>query len=104
MSQPFSVQAQRNAACFPEQLKASLDLPRSERTSQFRAVSSSGHAAGHWSCSSLTPAALSMPSTTSMWSSEPTWLPQAIAACAPRRGTPACMEARACSGFSVDLA
>ena len=32
MSQPFSVQAQRNAACLPEQLKASLDLPRSEWT------------------------------------------------------------------------
>ena len=28
MSQPFSVQAHRNAACLPEQLKASLDLPR----------------------------------------------------------------------------
>src|SRR6476620_235651 len=45
-----------------------------------------------------------MPSTTSMWSSEPVWEAQASATWAPRSGTPDCIDARDCSGLSVERA
>ena len=74
-------------------------FPLPERISSVRASSSCGQSTGHCRSSSVTPAASSIPRTTSVCSFAPIWLAAASATCGPRSGTPDCMAATAWNGF-----